>query len=328
MSTVRIKISYPKIWLQYGHWDYLNLTQDGKGRWDNYQFFVNDNNCTECDFWIIHESLDVTESVTCPWENIILIPSEEISQKATYNQKYADQFSAIFTSRSDIQNSNVSRGLYLCAWQVQKTYQELVNLNFPEKHRILSSIVSNNRNNEGHRQRYNLMNELKGHFKNNLDWYAKGENFIADKWDGWIDYQYSIAIENSRLPYYFTEKLMDCYLAFTMPIYLGGTNMKDFYPEQSYIDLEKYDYLSFVEIIENAIANNLAEKNRDAIMEARNLVLKHYQFIPLLIDYIEKNQTQWSNVRIKNKIHPIEHFTNISVFKRAISFSIRKVKNI
>jgi hypothetical protein len=328
MLPIRIKISHPQLWFKYDHWDYKNLTQNGVGKWGSYQFFVNDLSCKECDFWVIHENTDITETITCPPENVIYIPGEEASIKPLYPQKYLNQFCSVFTSREDIKASFVSRGLYLCPWQIKKTYSELTEISLPFKKRELSAIISNNVMTEGHRRRFALINKLKGHFKSHLDWYAKGENFIENKWDGLIDYQYSIAIENSQNPNYMTEKLMDCFLAYTMPIYLGAPNIGDFYPDNSYVNLANYDYLTCIGIIEEAIASKFAEKNKAAIIEARNLVLNHYQFIPLLIDYIEKNQTQWSNVRIKNKIHPIGHFTNISLFKRAISYSIRKVKNI
>jgi hypothetical protein len=328
MSPVRIKISHPKIWLQFGHWDYLNHTQDGKGKWNNYRFFVNDESCTECDFWIIHEKTDAVEKTKCPPENVIFVPGEEIfAPKSQYKQTYLDQFAAVFTSRSDIKKPNVSRGLYLSTWQVQKTYTEFSKMTFPDKEKTLSAIISNSTYLEGHRNRYALINKLKGHFKDKLDWFAKGENFIENKWDGLVDYQYTIAIENCRLPYYITEKVMDCYLAFAMPFYLGGTNMKDFYPEQSFIDLENYDYLSCIDIIENAIRNNAAEKNKEAIMEARNLVLNHYQFIPLLIHYIEKNHSLWGSIPKINKIQPLEHFNKISLFNKVKSFAINQLKN-
>lgn len=326
MSSIRVKISYPQLWLQHGHWDYNNLTRDGHGKWGNYQFFINDTSCTECDFWVIHEGLDMAEAVTCPPENVIFVSSEEVPQIPQYPQKYLSQFPAAFTSRGDLQVPNVSRGLYMCAWQVKKTYTELSGLGFPEKKKTLSAVVSNSTQNEGHRKRFGLINKLKGHFKDQLDWYAKGENYIENKWDGLIDYQYSIAVENSLLPYYITEKLMDCFLAYTMPIYLGAPNIGEFYPEGSFIDLKNYDYLSCIDIIEEAIANQLAIKNKEAIKEARDLVLNHYQFIPLLIRFIENCPAQWGSTSVKNKLYPIKHFETVTLFQRAVSFTANQLK--
>lgn len=328
MLPIKIKISHPQLWFKYDHWDYINLTQENTGKWLNYQFFINDRSCKECDFWVIHENTDITETIICPPENVIYIPGEEISNKPYYPSKYLNQFQSIFTAREDIKAPFVSKGLYLCSWQIKKTHSELTNIRFPAKTKKLSAIISNNTMTAGHCNRFALINKLKGHLKGQLDWYAKGENFIENKWDGLVDYEYSIAIENSLHPNYITEKLMDCFLGYSMPIYLGAPNISDFYPDNSYVNLKNYDYLSCIEIIEEAIGNKFAVKNKDAIIEARNLVLNHYQFIPLLIEYIEKNKIRWGSTVVKNKIHPIENFTNVSLFKRAILFSKRKIKNI
>jgi hypothetical protein len=41
--------------------------------------------------------------------------------------------------------------------------------------------------------------------------------------------QFHIAIENCRMPDYFTEKLMDCFQSLTVPIYWGCTNIGDYF---------------------------------------------------------------------------------------------------
>jgi len=41
------------------------------------------------------------------------------------------------------------------------------------------------------------------------------------KVDGLKDYAFSVAVENGRVPDYFSEKLIDCFLTGTVPIYWG-----------------------------------------------------------------------------------------------------------
>jgi len=55
----------------------------------------------------------------------------------------------------------------------------------------------------------------------------KGE--LKNKQDGLMDYQFSIAIENSIEEDYFTEKLTDCILTDTTPIYYGCPNIQRFF---------------------------------------------------------------------------------------------------
>jgi len=41
--------------------------------------------------------------------------------------------------------------------------------------------------------------------------------------------QFTIAIENSRQEYYISEKLLDCFLALSIPIYIGAPNIRDYF---------------------------------------------------------------------------------------------------
>jgi hypothetical protein len=55
----------------------------------------------------------------------------------------------------------------------------------------------------------------------------KGE--VKHKIDALKDYQFSIAIENSNENGYFTEKIGDCILTNTTPIYMGCPNIQDYF---------------------------------------------------------------------------------------------------
>jgi hypothetical protein len=64
----------------------------------------------------------------------------------------------------------------------------------------------------------------------------KGE--IDSKLEGLKDYQFSIAIENTQENGYFTEKLSDCILTDTTPIYIGCPNIEDYFNNIHKINLE------------------------------------------------------------------------------------------
>jgi len=52
------------------------------------------------------------------------------------------------------------------------------------------------------------------------------------------DYQFHICIENSRQQNYFSEKLMDCLLTKTIPIYYGCPNITDYFDTTGWIILQ------------------------------------------------------------------------------------------
>ena len=54
-------------------------------------------------------------------------------------------------------------------------------------------------------------------------------------------YRYSIVIENDITPYFFTEKIMNCFAAQTIPIYLGATEINKFFNADGIIQISIED---------------------------------------------------------------------------------------
>ena len=58
---------------------------------------------------------------------------------------------------------------------------------------------------------------------------------ILDKIDGLKDYCFSFAVENDIVPGYFTEKILDCFMTGTVPIYIGHEYIKSIFDERGII---------------------------------------------------------------------------------------------
>ena len=140
----------------------------------------------------------------------------------------------------------------------------------------ISCIVSNLRQLKGHLRRLAFVEQLKKEIPS-IDFFGKGENYLPDKMDGLLPYRYSIAMENSSQPYYFTEKINDCFLAWTVPIYYGCENIGKFYPEKSFIRIDIEDPRRALTEIKELIANDDWTSRYHALQEARELVLHRYQ---------------------------------------------------
>jgi hypothetical protein len=59
--------------------------------------------------------------------------------------------------------------------------------------------------------------------------FGKAFEPLENKIDGLKDYRFSLAIENCRSDYYFTEKLIDCFATGTVPIYWGCPGIGRFF---------------------------------------------------------------------------------------------------
>lgn len=54
------------------------------------------------------------------------------------------------------------------------------------------------------------------------------------------NYKFAICFENMSYPGYVTEKIIDCFRAGVIPIYLGAPDIGDFIPKATFIDLREY----------------------------------------------------------------------------------------
>ena len=63
------------------------------------------------------------------------------------------------------------------------------------------------------------MHEVIQKFGNKMTVFGRGYDPIEFKIDGLKDYRFSVVIENCKRDYWFTEKLIDCFVTGTIPIY-------------------------------------------------------------------------------------------------------------
>jgi hypothetical protein len=148
--------------------------------------------------------------------------------------------------------------------------------------------------NDGHILRMDFLEALTDYDSEILDLYGRGMfsgsyyyGEIEDKWDGLAEYRYSLTIENYKGPNYFSEKITDALLSWCMPIYWGCTNLNEFLPKDSFveIDIEDPDAPARVKEI---VESDLREENLEAISEARDLLLNEYQIWPTVEKCIDQ----------------------------------------
>ncbi len=288
-----VKFSYPNWWdKDWGGGMFIKETPGSLGRWGNYQFEIN-NNVQECDFWIVYDDIDkyLIETAICPPENILFLTGEVIPHWSYLPQQLA-QFDSIISARDDIKHDKVIKQRHSCVWHIKKNYDFLKNFAPPKKNQILSTITSNACYEEGHKKRFGFVNRLKGHFKDELVWFGRGENPIDDKWDALVDFKYSIAIENSSHWGYFTEKILDCYLSYTMPIYFGCPNIHEYFDPDSMILIDPDDFKKSISIIESAINSDLYSKKFESLVRMREKILDELAFFPFITNWLDKNKNQ------------------------------------
>lgn len=91
-----------------------------------------------------------------------------------------------------------------------------------------------------------------------------------------LDFQYSIAIENSRQTHYFSEKLIDCLVTKTIPIYYGCPNISEYFDTRGWIILETTNIDEFVFKVHNFLPKY--EDCRDTIEHNYHEAMKYKDF--------------------------------------------------
>jgi len=328
---IKIKLS-----TEFPEWPIERQTPESSGIWKDCEFIIN-KSAEECDAWVVYDGILQEESVICSKENLIFITAEPETVR-NYHHEFLNQFNTIITSNRQIKHKNIVYTQQALPWMVgrrvknevnisfSKDYDELKSINFYNKTKLISVISSNKVFTEGHRRRLDFVKALKEHFGDKIDVFGRGICDIEDKWDAIAPYKYHIALENSSIDDYWTEKLADCYLGGAYPFYYGCPNLSKYFSEESFASIDVNDSESSIKIIEAAIANNLYEKSIDKILESKNLILDKYNLFPMLSEFVQKNYKE-NNKKELITLKPEVYFINQDKTK-IIKSMIRPLKPI
>ncbi len=186
-------------------------------------------------------------------------------------------------------------------WSVGKSYQELKKMASITKNKHLSCIVSDLHILKGQRKRLEFVQKCMDH---GLDFDLMGKGFrpVNDKWEGLAPYRFSLAIENKSMPHYFTEKLNDCFLARTIPVYYGCPNLEDYFPSGSFIRMDINKPEEAIKIIEGLNETEYQKRLPD-LEKARNLVLDRYQPLAKMNEILGK--IDWQKEKTNVHLRPV-----------------------
>jgi hypothetical protein len=145
-------------------------------------------------------------------------------------------------------------------------------INIYPKTKLLSFLFSDKQWNSYHRLRHRLYEMLKD--QPNIDFYGSGcGNRILYKIDSLKDYYFSIIVENSQEDDYFTEKLLDCLLTGTVPIYIGSNRIENYFNTNSIIRFNDPEQLpSIISSLTPEYYESLLDSIRDNYEKAKQYI--------------------------------------------------------
>ncbi|MEW6552119.1 MAG: glycosyltransferase family 10 [Campylobacterota bacterium] len=294
-------------------------------KWGDYTF--TEDKVKECDYIVVLNTPKKREKIISSPNNTIAIMQEPYHKGDTdWMDSQLEPYKYIFTNHIPSKfnkNSKIIKSHGALPWHVLRSYDELKAItNPPNKTDIISCIASNLTRWPGHKKRVQFINYIKQNNILNIDFYGKGTKFIEDKWNAIAQYKYSIVIENNDIPDYWTEKISDVYLGYTLPFYFGCTNLDKYFPKNSYIWIDINNPENAMQTIHNAINNNEWEKRLPSIIEARNKVLDEYNLLPFIVNFIKTIDMQTDTPKETVMIKPFQYD-----LKTKIQRFIQKNKN-
>lgn len=220
---------YPR----YILWDRFNRTLDT-------HFYLH-----EC---IFGDTYDCVRKIAVIRESEEIVPG--VYNEAMRQSGLMKEFSMILTHSERILNKydNARFAPANYAWYGSpRTGGTLSENNYERKTKNISIIASDKEMCEIHKLRAAI---ARHYMKDStVDCYGLAvNNYIDRKAEALEEYRYSIVIENSETPYYFTEKILDCFASMTVPIYYGATRIGDFFNTDGIIRLNKSDLADFTSI--------------------------------------------------------------------------------
>ncbi|HMD00825.1 MAG TPA: glycosyltransferase family 10 [Ferruginibacter sp.] len=241
--------------------------------WDEFIFTTDE--LSTCDALLIFNNPSQKIEVKCFPEAVIAFMMEPgVLSENPWMFRRLDQYANVYSPINRSANTVLSHG-YL-GWYLLQNWNELATLPVPEKNKDMSCIASGLKQLKGHRDRLAFVTLLKKEIPS-IEFYGKGSNYIPDKSKGLLPYRFSVAIENSSSAYYFTEKINDCFLCYTVPVYFGCSGIGKYFPSASFIEIDINRPAQAIERIREIQDVNDWQSRLGALQEARELVLNKYQ---------------------------------------------------
>lgn len=110
------------------------------------------------------------------------------------------------------------------------------------KRKMTSIIASEKRQTFGHQLRHQAVERL----GSRVEVFGRGYRPVQHKAEALSDYRYSVVIENGIVDTLFTEKIIDCFLTGTVPIYWGTLKITDHFNAAGIIQFRSLEELESI----------------------------------------------------------------------------------
>lgn len=201
--------------------------------------------------------------------HMILEPSDGCGEAYNFHRSFEgfkNKFDLVLTHNRELASSSDK-----CKWYPWGTslLDSEDQFKIYEKSKLVSFHYSTKKWWSGHRFRLEVGDKLKADDKFKfVD--IEGPLLVVDylpKLDTLRDYYFSIQMENQKVDDFFTDKIIDCFLTGTVPIYHGTDNIVNYFNKDGIIRFNTYEELA--DILAN-LSDSFYKTNYNAIVDNFN----------------------------------------------------------
>lgn len=304
---------------------FFSQTPKNSQRWGDIEF--TEEKVSACDYLIVLQRPPYDIEVTCPSGNVWLISQEPPVDYFKFFTRSFRYFDKVFSYYDYPNHPFIKKMQPVLPWHVFKTYDELISISkdhLSSKTNDVAWVVSNKNGFPGQKARMQLRKYLQqSSFNFNL--FGRGFTPIHDKFDALFPVKYALAIENYSTDHYWTEKIADSFLSWSLPFYWGAPNLEAYFPRESFIRVDVNNPQETLDIIIKSIQDNEWEKRLSAIEHARNLVLNNYQFFPFIERMIRGDIEAHSEKQLKKYFIPSNSYPWHYSIKNQVKYYLKRL---
>lgn len=320
----------------------FNFTNTKENIYNNKKYFINQY-VENPDYWFILENTksNKVENSNIDSKNIFFLNSETRYEPSFFMRKskleFLKQFNEVY-SPNFINLDNVKNCPPFLAWRLRgdpfDDFHESSDVEFyknyePEKKKLLSVYCTNKEITEIQKVRLDFVKKLKNLFGDDMDWF--GDNLrTKTKIEGVSPYKYHLVLENQLGHNFISEKLFDSFLGGAFPIYSGAPNLSEYFPSNSFLQINLNDFVGSVNKIYNVVNSDAYDKNKDSLYKSKLITLEEFNLIKRIDKIVDKKIeiNLDNNVIEKNYIYPKIKYENKSIIAKLIYSINRRLKNL
>lgn len=267
----------------------LRQSEDGLGGWGGVRFALND---PASDVLFVYDDAPPSFKTRAPRERRVFVVTEPPEYHA-YSRRFLGQFGVILAPFPlEAAGARVIRTQTGLMWwhglafeqgglRINTSLADLRMLTPAEKSPRLSVVCSGKTLLVKHRARLAFLERLRAVMGERLVLFGGGFAPIVDKAEAITPFQYHLVLENNDLDCFWTEKLADAFLGWSLPFFSGGPGVPRDFPQGALVPIEINDPEGAARVILAHMDAGEYQKRLPLIAAARERVLEEHNMFAL-----------------------------------------------